>query len=267
MITFTKEQLIASAHARIEFAEMMLAGELEPLKERTWSIELELARIALASLDAKPVGYTDEEELRSADNDIWMWKSSHGFGKDIPLYTLPPAPVVPEALLFAMEEVLRISDREHEAWNKVKIGIASYLAAMLQDGTFIDEGTIPATRFQQVADLYGITSPTGSETSFTFDAFEASGFAKGGWSVQEYVELERYQDAVTGNSPVIGVDLASGPDRTVEVRYVAPPGYVMVPKEPTEAMINAWLSEVANWRGHAAGYKAALAAAPQQESE
>lgn len=68
-----------------------------------------------------------------------------------------------------------------------------------------------------------------------------------------------------GNSPVIGVDLASGPDRTVEVRYVAPPGYVMVPKEPTEAMINAWLSEVANWRGHVAGYKAALAAAPQQE--
>ncbi|QBX87441.1 hypothetical protein [Enterobacter roggenkampii] len=40
MITLTKEQLIASAHARIEFAEMMLSGELEPLKERTWSIEL-----------------------------------------------------------------------------------------------------------------------------------------------------------------------------------------------------------------------------------
>ncbi len=40
-----------------------------------------------------------------------------------------------------------------------------------------------------------------------------------------------------GNSPVIGIDLASGPDRTVEVHYVAPPGYVMVPKEPTEAMM------------------------------
>lgn len=64
-----------------------------------------------------------------------------------------------------------------------------------------------------------------------------------------------------GNSPVIGIDLAAGPDRTVEVRYVAPPGYVMVPKEPTETMINAWLSEVANWRGHVAGYKAMLAAA------
>ncbi|HGN8793796.1 TPA: hypothetical protein ACK1ZR_003719 [Klebsiella michiganensis] len=40
-----------------------------------------------------------------------------------------------------------------------------------------------------------------------------------------------------GNSPVIGIDLATGADKTVEVRYVAPPGYVMVPKEPTKAMI------------------------------
>ncbi|EPY5335254.1 hypothetical protein ACXDSU_005457, partial [Klebsiella pneumoniae] len=36
-----------------------------------------------------------------------------------------------------------------------------------------------------------------------------------------------------GNSPAIGIDLASGPDRTVEVRYVAPPGYVMVPMRLT----------------------------------
>ncbi|WP_241801470.1 hypothetical protein [Klebsiella michiganensis] len=41
-----------------------------------------------------------------------------------------------------------------------------------------------------------------------------------------------------GNSPVIGIDLASGPDRTVEVRYVAPPGYVVVPKEPTRQMLD-----------------------------
>ncbi|EIX1192087.1 hypothetical protein MJV30_001614 [Salmonella enterica] len=67
------------------------------------------------------------------------------------------------------------------------------------------------------------------------------------------------------NSPVIGIDLASEPDRSVEVRYFAPPGYAMVPKEPTNEMLNAWLSEIANWRGHIAGYKAMLAAAPQQE--
>lgn len=36
-----------------------------------------------------------------------------------------------------------------------------------------------------------------------------------------------------GNSPIIGIDLASVQDRTVEVRYVAPPGYVMVPMRLT----------------------------------
>lgn len=41
-----------------------------------------------------------------------------------------------------------------------------------------------------------------------------------------------------GNSPVIGIDPASGPDRAVEVRYVAPPGYVMVPKVPSQAHLN-----------------------------
>ena len=118
-----------------------------------------------------------------------------------PLYTVPPAPrFIPVELTreeyrrrFMMED--NFDDTYRGGWNACR-------AAMLQAGTLINEGTIPATRFQQVADLYGITSPTGSETSFTFNAFEASSFAKGGWSVQEYVELERYQQAVTGNSPV-----------------------------------------------------------------
>lgn len=46
---------------------------------------------------------------------------------------------------------------------------------------------------------------------------------------------------------------------------VIPEGWVMLPAEPTQAMMNAWLSEIANWRGHAAGYRAMIAAAPQQE--
>ncbi|MGM8422132.1 hypothetical protein ACS6F4_22760, partial [Enterobacter hormaechei subsp. xiangfangensis] len=80
---------------------------------------------------------------------------------------------------------------------------------------------IPATQFKPVADLYGLTSPTGDETSFTFDAVEARDFIDGGWSCQEYVELERFQEAVSGNSPVI------------------PDGWVMVPFEPTYQMCKA----------------------------
>ncbi len=67
-----------------------------------------------------------------------------------------------------------------------------------------------------------------------------------------------------GNSPAIGIDLASGPDRTVEVHYVAPPGYVMVPKEPTSEMVKKMRYHVGSYdRNIKDGYKAMLAAAPQ----
>ncbi|WAH51935.1 hypothetical protein LMA04_17835 [Pseudescherichia vulneris] len=46
---------------------------------------------------------------------------------------------------------------------------------------------------------------------------------------------------------------------------VIPDGWVMLPSEPTHAMMTAWLSEVANFRGHAAGYRAMIAAAPGKE--
>ncbi|EOZ1401503.1 hypothetical protein U9661_000988 [Enterobacter hormaechei] len=103
MITFTKEQLIASAHARIEFAEMMLSGELEPLKERTWSIELELARIALASLEAeKKILYRERNPYNGmttgwqelAEDEYEFIKDNAGENAEFrTVYTAPPAPV------------------------------------------------------------------------------------------------------------------------------------------------------------------------------
>ncbi|MGP2870091.1 DUF551 domain-containing protein [Serratia nevei] len=47
------------------------------------------------------------------------------------LYDAPPAPAVPDELLDAMEEVIRISDRDHEAWDKAKAAITACRAAML----------------------------------------------------------------------------------------------------------------------------------------
>ncbi|MDF3680437.1 hypothetical protein P3S38_25940 [Enterobacter hormaechei] len=93
------------------------------------------------------------------------------------------------------------------------------VTAMLQgaDGTLTNEGTIPVTQFKPVADLYGLTSPTGGETSFTFDAVEARDFIDGGWSCQEYVELGRFQEAMlqNGNSPAQS-------DCCPEQNYIAP---------------------------------------------
>ncbi|WP_447872046.1 hypothetical protein [Serratia fonticola] len=47
------------------------------------------------------------------------------------LFAAPPAPAVPAELLDAMAEVIRISDRDHEAWNRAKAAISACRAAML----------------------------------------------------------------------------------------------------------------------------------------
>ena len=152
----------------------------------------------------------------------------------IPVYAATPEPVsVPDeraAFETFMEKrfkdcidrrLVKNGDGEYFAWDMQVAWIAwKGRAAMLQagnhteqhldmvdhfvdasekgkDGTLINEGTMPATQIKPVADLYSIISPTGSETTFTFDASEASSFVGSGWSVQEYVELERYQEAIT----------------------------------------------------------------------
>ncbi|MEP9205211.1 hypothetical protein ABKT14_07970 [Enterobacter roggenkampii] len=66
-----------------------------------------------------------------------------------------------------------------------------------------------------------------------------------------------------GNSPVIGIDMASEPDRSVEVRYFAPPGYVMVPIEPTPEMLRAGFLAGEDYPGGV--YRDMIAAAPQEE--
>ncbi|MDT7406755.1 hypothetical protein [Citrobacter freundii] len=75
----------------------------------------------------------------------------------------------------------------------------------------------------------------------TFDEWlELRGNKPLGWvkdAMRESYDACRAAMLQAGNSPLIGIDLAAGPDRTVEARYCAPPGYVMVPIEPTEDMV------------------------------
>ncbi|EPH0514457.1 hypothetical protein R8N93_004486 [Enterobacter kobei] len=168
-------------------------------------------RIALASLEAEPVAWLLSGG--GAKNNV-SFDSGNAYADPLrevtPLYTAPPAPVsVPDEDLLhmaasAIDDLLSNKDRSGAGvWADIPAKLRR--AAMLQgsDGTLTNEGTIPVTQFKPVADLYGLTSPTGGETSFTFDAVEARDFVDGGWSCQEYVELERFQEAVSGNSPVI----------------------------------------------------------------
>lgn len=231
MRTLTKEWLLKTI-AELEGERDAVPGAVNEDAANA----LAAMKLAMASLEAEPVCVIDQANLdylkSGSDADVW------------------PA-------------------------SRIEMGdVLLYRAAMLQgaDGTLTNEGTIPVTQFKPVADLYGLTSPTGGETSFTFDAVEARDFIDGGWSCQEYVELGRFQEAMlqNGNSPAQS-------DCCPEQNYIAPAqdgdspvipdGWVILPAEPTQAMMNAWLSEVANWRGHAAGYRAMIAAAPQQEAK
>ncbi|MGK8732227.1 DUF551 domain-containing protein [Enterobacter hormaechei] len=206
MSTITKE--LAKLFRKITNSEIDAEGNAHVVLSPADSLLINNARIALASLEAEPVAWA--HRLINKRNGVvhpWVYGSAEACPSEgdifnievMPLYTVHPAPVsVPAAM--------EMDDDFDSAFEHGKaVGWNAYRAAMLQgaDGTLTNEGTIPVTQFKPVADLYGLTSPTGGETSFTFDAVEARDFIDGGWLCQEYVELGRFHEAVSGNSPVI----------------------------------------------------------------
>ncbi|MBJ4206998.1 DUF551 domain-containing protein [Salmonella enterica subsp. enterica serovar Derby] len=64
---------------------------------------------------------------------------------------------------------------------------------------------LPQTQFEQVADLYEMQFDDGRTCAFHTDGAKAAQWllACDGNKVQEYVRLERYHEALIGNSPVI----------------------------------------------------------------
>jgi len=251
MSTITKERL--TELSRRENVGAILGEEIA-----------ELARIALASLEAEPYGYVHKAAYEQAgscglsgDHEAYRDSSTH-----IAVYTAPPAPIsVPAAM--EMDDDFDSSFEHGKAvgWNACR-------AAMLQgaNGTLTNEGAITATQFKPVADLYGLTSPTGGETSFTFDAVEARDFIDGGWSCQEYVELGRFQEAMlqNGNSPAQS-DCCPEQNYIAPAQYgdspVIPDGWVLVPEEPTHEMLEAGDEQFGTYDV----YRRMIAASPQQK--
>lgn len=242
MSTFTKEQLIEKLQHRISVA----SGFPESEKAQ---MDLELARIALASLEAEAVGEFYHEAR-------WGWyEISEGDSVPerarIPLYRVPPAPVsVPAAMEMDDDFDSAFEHGKAVGWNACRAAMLQGADRPQNEPQNIPEN-IPATQFKPVADLYGLTSPTGGETSFTFDAVEARDFIDGGWSCQEYVTLERYQETLfQGAEPVslrdgIAAIRNLGPIDAEKIQAerdalnspVIPDGWALVPIDPTEDMI------------------------------
>lgn len=124
-----------------------------------------------------------------------------------------PVPVVPEEIEPDSNNTYDYVD----GWNACR-------AALLQGAEPVSQTyELPQTQFEQVADLYEMQFDDGRTCAFHTDGAKAAQWllACDGNKVQEYVRIERYQEAVIGNSPVI------------------PDGYALVPVEPTDEMIEA----------------------------
>ncbi|WP_414453139.1 MULTISPECIES: DUF551 domain-containing protein [Enterobacter] len=200
-------------------------------------MSLAAMKLALASLEAEPVSVNDDmayafhhaiSDSSLGSDEVEEIKA--GLRAAFANVTAPPAPVVDADdnfySWFGREWHEHYQQNQYTTAAKQMLGFmaesawkAGRRAAMLQgaDGTLTNEGTMPVNQFKPVADLYGLTSPTGGETSFTFDAVEARDFIDGGWSCQEYVELGRFQEAMlqNGNSPAQS-------DCCPEQNYIAP---------------------------------------------
>lgn len=202
---FTKEQLIEQARKNIEV--LRGAAERIPGASDAAVIHLKLAEIALASLEAEAVTVNDDMAYAFhhalSDSSLGADEAEEikaGLRAAFANVTAPTAPVsVPDAMEMDDDFDSAFEHGKAVGWNACRAAMLQGVDRPQNEPQNIPEN-IPATQFKPVADLYGLTSPTGGETSFTFDAVEARDFIDGGWSCQEYVELGRYQEALTDHS-------------------------------------------------------------------
>ncbi|MDM3295862.1 hypothetical protein [Citrobacter sp. Cc139] len=184
----------------------------------------ELARIALASLTAEPVG-----TFRKGPCGY-----SPSFHEDaVPLYTAPPAPVVP-----TFDEWLEIRGNKPLGWVKdaMRESYDACRAAMLQ-------GSQPVSNRDELPVIGWLRSDYNSDDKRDPNAplfMLGRNDPSETWGVK-YIPL-------TGNSPVI------------------PDGYVVVPVEPTMAMLDEFDSIIDYGAEDSKdAWSRLIAAAPQQE--
>ncbi|EAT8236790.1 hypothetical protein B8Y17_004029 [Salmonella enterica subsp. enterica serovar Sandiego] len=183
MITITKERLLTIKQWRETYGPG--SNVVLPAEEAE-----ELARIALASLAA----VSDER----AAYELFMEKR---FGESVD------------------RRRAKNGDCEYMAWD-MALGwiIWCHRTAMLQGNQPVSQTyKFPQTQFEQVADLYEMQFDDGRTCAFHSDVQKAAQWLQAcdGNRVQEYVKLERLQNALSDNSPV------------------TPDGWVIVPKKLT----------------------------------
>ena len=172
-------------------------GQSSSLEVRD-DIERRAYEIALASLEEEPVAWLHSENglgipaITRSKNIADSWLSKGWYVQ--PLYIAKPVPVVPDARPSLNNGIVGFD----EGWNACR-------AAMLHGAKPVNQTyKSPHTLFEQVADLYEMQFDDGRTCAFHTDAQKAAQWLQvcDGNRVQEYVKLERLQNALSGNSPV-----------------------------------------------------------------
>ncbi|HGF5927965.1 TPA: DUF551 domain-containing protein [Citrobacter freundii] len=250
MSTITKERLIKIQQWRETYGPG--SNVVLPAEEAE-----ELARIALASLEAEAVCVIDQSNLDylKSGSDADVWPASRTEMGDVLLYrSAPPAPVsVPAAM--------EMDDDFDSAFEHGKaVGWNAYRAAMLQGAVQ------PQNQQQNIPENIPVNTPCKEAPEYiwlqTAGVWPENGeFSELTWCSDNQHEddtLYVRADVVSGNSPVIT------------------DGWVLVPVEPTAEMLQSGISahyernQIQIHDRPAPGpmecaYVAMLAAAPQQE--
>ncbi|ELS8107712.1 DUF551 domain-containing protein [Escherichia coli] len=209
------------------------------------AIELQAFKLALASLEADPVAYIFKHPAGKL-----FWALTDESNKDqsdvIPVYAAPPVPVVPAALpenddedghdIDYLEPSEVYSLGRTAGWNACR-------AAMLHGAEPVSQTyKSQHTQFEQVADLYEMQFDDGRTCAFHTDAQKAAQWLQAcdGNRVQEYVKLERLQNALSGNSPVT-------PDGWISCSERMPKGYADVLVTDGEHVEVKWWDESGYW--------------------
>ncbi|EOS8622931.1 DUF551 domain-containing protein [Escherichia coli] len=206
MTTFTKEQLISHARESVSYLENVKGRVSKKGADCKVVLEmverdLELARIALTSLEAEPVAVNDDMAYAfhhalsdSSPGADEVEEIKTGLRAAFANVTVQPVLIVPDEIEPDDSNTFDYVD----GWNACR-------AAMLHGAEPINQTyKSPHTQFEQVADLYEMQFADGSTCTFHTDAQRAAQWLQvfDGNRVQEYVKLERLQNALSGNSPV-----------------------------------------------------------------
>ncbi|ESM43386.1 hypothetical protein L401_00516 [Klebsiella pneumoniae BWH 30] len=264
--TIPRKQLIKKAQEQIEFCRhTKITGEGRAHVNQCAA----LFEIALAAMDSEPVAYIFKHP---AGRLFWSLTDESNKGHDdvMPVYASPqPAPE---------RDQVRIA---HAEWSQATFGNVGPVGPLKHLSKEALEAAAEPGDLSEWADMQFLLWDAQRRAGITDEQITQAMIDKLAVNKQrEWPEPKdgeprlhiKEQPALTGNSPIIGIDLASGPDRTVEVRYVAPPGYVMVPREPTDEMIAAAMncedvlfnSDDSFCVQFGNIYEAMLAAAPQE---